>query len=128
MAVLVQQDKGEARKALREALEDRDDGIVPAVTHITLNDLLESLLEDMEGTVSRRTRVHREIIFRVHIKPTIGSQRVSKLTLKDFQRLYKSKIAEGLVSGTIKCIHVLLKQFFGDVCGASTLTITQCPT
>ncbi len=40
---------GEARKALREALKDRDDGIIPAVTNITLNDLLESWLEDMES-------------------------------------------------------------------------------
>ncbi len=49
MPVLVQQDKGEARKALREALKDRDDEIIPAVTNITLNYLLESWLEDMES-------------------------------------------------------------------------------
>ena len=81
---------------------------------MTLNDLLDSWLEDIDGTVSRRTMVHRESIFRVHIKPTIGTQRVSSLTHKDFQRLYRTKVYEGFAAGTLKCIHALLKQAFGD--------------
>lgn len=110
---LYRRTKGEARKALREALKNRDEGIVPA-TNITLNDLLDSWLEDMEGTVSRRTMVHRESIYRVHVKTSIGRQRVSKLSHKDFARLYRNKLSEGLKSSTVKCIHALLKQCFGD--------------
>ena len=70
--------KGEARKALRQALKDRDEGIIPA-SKTTLNGLLDSWLEDMEGTVSRRTLENRECMVRVHIKPTIGSQRLGLL-------------------------------------------------
>ena len=48
---------------------------------MTLNDLLDSWLEDMDGTVSRRTIVHRESIFRVHIKPTIGTVLESEISI-----------------------------------------------
>ena len=109
---LYRKTKSEARAALRQVLKDRDEGIVP-VGKMTLNDLLDSWLEDMDGIVSRRTMVHRESIFRVHIKPTIGTQRVSSLTHKDFQRLYRTKVYEGFAAGTLKCIHALLKQAFG---------------
>ena len=46
---LYRRSKGEARKTLREALKGRDDGIVP-VGKMILNDLLDSWLEDLEGT------------------------------------------------------------------------------
>jgi hypothetical protein len=45
---------------IRQALKERDEGIV-RVGKMTLNDLLNSWLEDMDGTVSRRTMVHREM-------------------------------------------------------------------
>ena len=56
---LYRKTKAEAKKALRQALKDRDDNIVP-VGKLKLNDLLNSWLEDMEGTVSRRTLENRQ--------------------------------------------------------------------
>jgi hypothetical protein len=56
---LYRKTKTEAKQALRQALKDRDEGIVP-VDKTTLNDLLDSWLEDMEGTVSRRTLENRQ--------------------------------------------------------------------
>ena len=63
---LYRKTKGEARKALREALKDRDEGIVP-VGKMSLNDLLDSWLEDIEGTVSPRTLENCQSAIRVHI-------------------------------------------------------------
>jgi hypothetical protein len=80
----------------------------------------------MDGTVSRRTMVHRESIFRVHIKPTNGTQRVSSLTDKDFQRLYRTKVYEGFAAGTLECIHALLKRL-GMPFAANTLATAHYP-
>lgn len=111
---LYRKTKVEAKKALRQALKDRDDNIVP-VGKLTLNDLLNSWLEDMEGTVSRRTLENRQCAVRVHIRPTIGRQRLSKLSHKDFQRLYRNKVARGeLKPSSVKRLHAMLKQAFGD--------------
>ena len=56
---LYRRTKGEAKAALRQVLQDRDEGIVP-VGKMTLNDLLDSWLEDMQVTVSRRTLENRQ--------------------------------------------------------------------
>ena len=60
---LYRKSKTKARLALRQALKDRDEGIVPA-SKMTLNDLLDSWFEDMEGTVSRRTLENRHCAVR----------------------------------------------------------------
>ncbi len=49
---LYRRSKGEARKTLREALKDRDDGIAP-VGKMTLNDLLDGWLRTWKGHKSQ---------------------------------------------------------------------------
>jgi hypothetical protein len=56
---LYRKTRTEAKQALRQALKDRDEGIVPA-SKMTLNDLLASCLKDMQGTVSRKTLENRQ--------------------------------------------------------------------
>jgi integrase len=110
---LYRRSKTEAKQALRQALKDRDEGIVP-VGNTTLNNLLDSWLEDLEGAVSRRTFENRECVIRVHIRAGIGLERLSKLSHKDFAKLYRNKVAGGLKPSSVKRIHALLKQAFGD--------------
>ena len=57
---LYRKTKAEAKQALREALRDRDDNIIPA-EKTTLADALQQWLEGTEGTISRRTYVNRGI-------------------------------------------------------------------
>lgn len=111
---LYRQTKKEAKAALREALQARDAGIIP-VGKMTLNDLLDSWFEDMEGTVSRRTFENRQCAVRVHIRPTIGLQKLTALSHKDFARLYRQKVSEGqLKPSSVKRLHAMLKQCFGE--------------
>lgn len=58
---LYRKTKAEAKQALRQALKDRDKGIVPA-NKMTVGVVLAQWLEDIEDTVSRRTWVNRESI------------------------------------------------------------------
>ncbi|MDP8940168.1 MAG: Arm DNA-binding domain-containing protein, partial [Actinomycetota bacterium] len=72
--------KAEAKAALREALNDIDEGITTN-TKLTVNDVVDSWLEGLKDTVGERTWVNRETIVRVHIRPhSIGSRKLSKLT------------------------------------------------
>ncbi len=101
--------KQEAKQALREALTDRDEGIVPP-SKMTVGTLLDEWLEDISGDVSRRTWVNQESIVRLHIKSTIGDKKLSRLDPKDVQSLYREKLGEGLCSGTVGRIHAVINQ------------------
>ena len=57
---LCRKSKGEARKALRAALKDRDEGTIPP-SKMTVGICLDEWLEDMRDTVSRRTWMTREV-------------------------------------------------------------------
>ncbi len=56
---LYRKTKQEAKQALRAALKDRDDNIVPA-DKLTLNDALDAWLDGMRDSVSLRTWTNRE--------------------------------------------------------------------
>lgn len=105
--------KPEAKRALRAALADRDAGITP-VAKMTVGLLLDQWLEDISGTIHHRTWLSRESIVRVHIKPTLGSHRLSRLSHTEINKLYKSKLNEGLAPSTVKLIHVILNQAMMD--------------
>jgi integrase len=106
---LYRKTKAEAKAALRAALQDRDDGIVPA-SKMTVDALLDEWLDELAGTVSYRTWLNRESLVRSHIKPTIGAKKLTKLNHKDLEGIYRAKIAEGLAPSTVKRIHILLNQ------------------
>ena len=106
--------KALAKKALREAIQARDEGIVP-IGKLTLNDLLDSWFEDQEGTVSRRTLENRQSAIRCHVRDTIGPQRLTALSHKDFSRLYRKKVSTGqLKASSCRRLHTMLKQAFGE--------------
>ena len=77
--------KGEAKEALREALRDRDDGIVPP-SKMTLGVYLSEWFEGRRETISRRTWINQESIIRRHVQHShIGSQKLTKLSGRDRQ-------------------------------------------
>ncbi len=47
---------------------------------------------------------------RCHTKPSIGSVRLSRLSHRDINKLYRAKLNEGLAPSTVKLIHVILNQ------------------
>ena len=106
---LYRKSKSEAKQALREALKDRDEGVIPA-SKMSVSTLLDEWLEDMRDTVSRRTWENREGFVRLHIRPSIGSKRLANLTADDVRKLYRERLAQGLALSTVKRIHVILNQ------------------
>ena len=106
---LYRKTKGEAKTALREALKDRDDNIIPA-NRMTVGVLLDQWLEEMRGEVSERTHVDRESIVRIHLKPYIGDKRLTKLTPEVVRKLYRDKLAHGMARSSVRRLHAVLNQ------------------
>jgi integrase len=105
--------KGEAKKALREALLDRDEGYVPADT-LTVRLYVEGWMEDRRDTVSARTWRVQESMLRNRVTPHIGDTRLSKLTPADVRAMYRRLFSDGLTPSTVGRIHAILKQAMRD--------------
>ncbi len=101
-----------AKQALREALKDRDDGIIPA-SKMTVGALLDQWLEITSNDVSRRTFINRECLIRNHIKfHPIGSKKITKITPDDIRCYYKDRLDSGLFPSTVKRTHDILNKAF----------------
>jgi integrase len=111
---LYRKTKAEAKQALRQALRDRDEGIVP-VGKMAIGAVLDHWLKSIEDTVSRRTWVNRESLVRIHIKPAIGTKKLATLRREDIQSLYQNKLSQGLSNSTVKRIHTILNQVFKQI-------------
>src|SRR5215203_3530083 len=110
---LYRKTKGEAKKALREALRDRDEGFVPA-DKLTVGLYLEEWMDERRNTVSGRTWRVQESMLRNRVKPHIGDVRLSKLSPADVRAMYRRLLTDGLTPSTIGQVHVILKQGLRD--------------
>jgi len=105
--------KAEAKKALREALQDRDDGFVPA-DRLTVGMYLDEWMDERKNTVSARTWRVQESMLRNRVKPHIGNCRLCKLSGKDVRGMYRGLLSDGLTPSTVGNVHVILKQAIRD--------------
>jgi integrase len=105
--------RGEAKKALRDALRDRDEGYVPA-EKLTVGLYLDGWMEERRNTVSGRTWRVQESMLRNRVKPHIGDTRLCKLTPADVRGMYRRLLSDGLTPSTVGNVHVILKQTIRD--------------
>src|SRR5215211_1178357 len=105
--------KADAKKALREALQDRDEGFVPA-NKLTVGLYLEEWMEERRNTVSHRTWRVQESMLRNRVKRHIGNCRLCRLSAKDVRQMYRGLLADGLTPSTIGHVHTVLKQAMRD--------------
>jgi len=110
---LYRKTKAEARKALREALQDRDDGFVPA-DRLTVGMYLDEWMDERKNTVSARTWRVQESMIRNRVKPHIGDYRLCKLSAKDVRQMYRRLLTDGLTPSTVGNLHAILKQATRD--------------
>jgi integrase len=105
--------KSEARKALREALRDRDEGFVPA-DKLTVGLYLDEWMAERKNTVSSRTWRVQESMLRNRVKPHIGDTRLCNLSPADVRGMYRRLLSDGLTPSTVGNVHVILKQAMRD--------------
>jgi integrase len=104
---------GEAKKALREALADRDEGYVPA-DKLTVRLYLDGWMEDRRDTITPRTWRTQESMLRNRVNSYIGDVRLCKLTPADVRAMYRRLLSDGLTPSTVGRIHAILKQSMRD--------------
>ena len=104
--------KLEAKRALRQALEDRDEGVSP--NQMVVATYLNSWLEAARDTISYRTWLNHECIVRLHLNPIIGAKKLARLSPKDVHSLYRVKLTNGLSRGRVRKIHVTLNRALKD--------------
>jgi integrase len=100
--------KTEAKKALRQALADRDQNIVPP-SRMTVGMYLDEWVEAIRGTISDRTFITQESIVRCRIKPHLGDKKLAKLTADDVRKMYKRE-----QSASVRHVHSTLKRALQD--------------
>jgi len=82
---------------------------------MTLSEWLDQWMANVKGTVRPSTFRNRWNSVEKHIKPHLGSKKLSQLTPRDIQRFYEKLAAEGrwdgqggLSSNTVRGIHTIL--------------------
>ena len=117
---LYRKSKTETKQALREALRDRDDNITPA-EKMTLHDALQQWLENMGGTVSKRTYVNREALVRIHVQSNaVGSVRLCKLTGEHLRGFYREKL-QSLSPSSVGQLHAAINSACNEQVRARTI-------
>ena len=101
--------KGDAERALRQAMTDADRGLVFGAGTLMVEDYLNRWLTDsVKDTVRGTTFERYEQITRKHIVPNIGRVKLKALTPAHVRGLYKAKLEAGLSPRTVQYIHVTL--------------------
>src|SRR5215212_2820185 len=106
--------KGDAEKALRQAMADADRGLVFEAGTLTLGDYLDKWLLNIKDTIRQRTWERYEQLVRVHIKPTLGSVKLKELTRAHVKNLYAEKLDAGSSPRTVQYIHTTLHKALKD--------------
>jgi integrase len=101
--------KGEVRKKLTEGLADRDKGLTYDGDTVSLQEHLDRWLEtSVKGSVKPITYEAYERMCRLHIKPSIGKVKLSKLTPGQVQGFYQDKLNSGLAPSSVRYMHATL--------------------
>src|SRR5919107_1856613 len=86
--------KAEAKKALREALQDRDEGFVSA-DKLTVGKYLKDWMDERKSAVSARTWRTQESLLRNNVTVHLGDSKLSKLSPDDIRKLYRRQLRDG---------------------------------
>ena len=105
--------RGEAKKALREALRDRGEGYVPA-DKLTVGLYLDGWMDERRDTVTPRTWRTQESMLRNRVNRYIGDVLLCKLTPADVRAMYRRLLSDGLTPSTVGRVHAILKQSMRD--------------
>jgi integrase len=101
--------KGDAERALREAMTDADRGLTFDASNQTVSGYMTRWLEDFaKGTIAPRTYHNYKLQIREHIVPAFGTMKLSKLDTPNIQALYTAKLRDGLKPSSVRYIHAVL--------------------
>lgn len=111
---------------LTKAVAERDEGLWFDSEDLNLDEYMDRWLESLRGTVSPQTVRRHEELSRIHVKPELGSTKLSKLNPLQVQSLYRTKIEEGLSPTTVAKIHSTLSKSLKQAVGWRLVAYNVC--
>jgi len=101
--------KKDAEKKLAELLHQLDNGTFIKPGKTTVAEFLEKWLSDYaQPKLSPRAFERYESIVRVHLIPGLGNIPLTQLKPEHLQRLYATKLVDGLSARTVRYLHTVL--------------------
>jgi integrase len=101
--------KEEARRALREASANIDQGLLFDADNLRVGEYLGRWLSDsVSDTVKATTFERYEQITRLHLKPALGRVKLKALTPAHVRGLYREKLEAGSSARTVRYVHTTL--------------------
>jgi len=125
--------KAEALAKLKKVQRQLDDGLPAPDDQMTLAQLLERWFDDvMRHQVAPNALDNYRSIAKLHLKPTLGRKRVSKLTPADVDKLISDKLDAEYSSSTVRRIRAVLSAALDQavrwgVVGRNVVTVTRGP-
>lgn len=101
--------KEEARVKLTKQMAESDGGVVFDAENQTVEEYVSRWLEDSaRGNIAPRTYHNYRLQLNKHIIPALGKYKLDKLAPPQIQRLYRSKLDDGLSPSSVRYIHAVL--------------------
>src|SRR5829696_5182246 len=101
--------KEEARRALREARANSDQGLLFDADNLKVEEYLDRWLADSVSDTAKATTFERyEQITRLHLKPALGRVKLKALTPAHVRGLYRENLEAGSSARTVRYIHTTL--------------------
>jgi integrase len=99
----------EVAAKLAKAMADRDGGIEPEPSSVTVNEYLQRWLNDsVKGSVRPITFESYERLVRVHVAPALGRVKLKALSPAHLQGLYRDRLDAGLSPYTVQRVHAVI--------------------
>jgi integrase len=95
-------------------MADADRGLVFDAGTLTLDDYLDKWLPNIKDTVRQRTWERYEQIARIHLKPSLGRNKLKSLSPTHVRGLYRQKLDKGSSARTVQYIHTTLRKALRD--------------
>ena len=104
----------EAEQRLREALSQRDGGVVAPGPRETVERFLATWLEGVKPRLRPNTWARYEEHVRLHLGPTVGRVPLTRLSPNDVQRAHAALLGRGLAPETVRRAHATLRAALQD--------------
>jgi len=101
--------KEEARRALRDARANADQGLLFDADNLKVGEYLDRWLSNsVRDTVKATTFERYEQSTRLHLKPALGTVKLKALTPAHVRGLYREKLAAGSSARTVRYVYTTL--------------------
>ena len=100
--------KEEVRELTNRAVVQRQDGILPPVSTLTVGSYLDRWMQHKAGEVRASTLQSYRVIIENQLKPILGRERLDKLQPRHVDYLHKKIQAKNLSHRTLEHAHTLL--------------------